>query len=166
MTTVAGGHNNDSRTRPPIIKALSLQRTTHPRFRPSLVPSSFFHFLSLFLLTLPGAQPGAFFLNQPYIGRQTPIRDPDPTTNGCRILVSKRVPHPEEARLQRHLLRLTFLLLCIWLVHAGAWMCVIIPSSKLTRNRPPTLSLPASTLSSGQFGPLVVPVSSSRSMEA
>jgi len=37
--------------------------------------------------------------------------------NGSRVLVSKRIPHSEEARLQRHLLRLTFLLLRIWLVH-------------------------------------------------
>ena len=92
----------------------------HPRFRLSLVPSSFFLFSLLIPLDfLPGAQPGAFFLNQPQIGRQTPIRDSDPA-NGWRILVPKRVSHRKEARLQRHLLRLTFLLLRVWLVHPGA----------------------------------------------
>ena len=44
----------------------------------------------------------------------------DSAIDGSRVLVSKRVSHPEETRLQRHLLRLTYLLLRIWLVHTGA----------------------------------------------
>ena len=127
--TVAGGdryapgHHNNAVSRGPAPYNKPLSHRVHCTLAsvfPSFRRRSFFS-LFISLGFLPGAQPGAFFLDQPYIGRQTPLRDPDPAINGYRILVSKRVPHREEACLQRHLLRLTFLLLRIWLVHAGAW---------------------------------------------
>ena len=149
----------------PIIKALSSQRTmlSLPSFSRSAVALSFF--LSLFLLIFFAWCSAWCFLSQ-LVGRQTPISDPDPATNGPRILVSKRVPHSEEACLQRHLLRLTFLLLRIWLVHPGALTPIIAHFLNSQGNSTPMLGLLASTPSNGRSGRLVVPVSFSLSMEA
>jgi hypothetical protein len=147
-------------------KSLCLTSHTHPRFRPSL---------SVVVLSLSSLYFSWFFawcsawcfLSQSTV-YWTPdaYKRPDPATNGCRILVSKRVPHPEEACLQRHLLRLAFLLLRIWLVHTGAWMSIISTLQNSQENSTPMLGLPVSTPSSGRSGLLVVPVSFSLSMEA
>ena len=93
--------------------------------------------------------------------------DSDSVTNGSRILVSKRVPHPEETCLQHYLLRLALLLLRLWLVHPGMWSQQSSTRSDPTiKNRQPMPGLPVSTPSSGRSGLLVAPVLSWLSMEA
>lgn len=49
-------------------------------------------------------------------------------------MVSQRVPHAEETRLQCSLLRLASLLLRIWLVYTGTWVSVVaFPHSSRTK---------------------------------
>jgi len=93
------------------------------------------------------------------------IGDPNSASDGQGILVSKRIPQAEEACLQRSLLQLTFLLLWIWLVLAGARSSIIPIPQDSPRKSTQTLGSLNSTPSSIQSGSLVVPVLFSLSTE-
>jgi hypothetical protein len=131
-------HNNGSlaRSEAVTIKALATWSTwsSFPLSSHSLVVPSFFSsFLFTFRLVLSLVL--SFSISRKTDARRL-LEVSASSINGPRVLVSKRVSHPEKTRLQCHLLRLTSLLLCVWLVHSGAHIStIVLPLRSHTREQ-------------------------------